>query len=346
MKKVSIIGLFCTDRKIADGQSIKTRIIANEIGKSIGAENINKIDTYGWKKNPIKLFVRCINAVRNSSNVVFLTDAGGIKVFPWLLTSVNVFKKIPIHYVVIGGWLIHFVEKHKVLSAFLKKLSGIFVETQVMKHTLEGFGFKNVYLMPNVKELTPLVESELVYFSEEPYRFCIFSRIMREKGVENAINAIDGINALYGRKICTLDLYGQVDKHQVEWFEQLTKTFSDAVQYKGIVPFDQSVSVLKDYYALLFPTQFYTEGIPGTLIDAYAAGIPVIASEWESVADIVVPDETGVTYPFENPEALQACIIHLIENPKKVFKMKKCCLKKVEQYLPDVVMEVLLSKFD
>ena len=346
MKKVAIIGHFGGEENFCDGQSIKTRIIAREIEKSLGEEVVDKVDTYMWKKHPLRLLTFCIKGVYNSENIVFLTDAGGIKVFPWLLTCVNIFKKRSIHYVVIGGWLIHFVKKHKILSAFLKKINGVFVETTVMKKALEDSGFKNVYLMPNTKNLTPLTENELVYSSSEPYRFCIFSRIMKEKGIEDAVKAVESINSLYGRKICSLDLYGQVDKHQVEWFEQLSKTFSNSIQYKGIVPFDKTVSVLKDYYALLFPTQFYTEGIPGTIIDAYAAGIPVIASEWESVLDIVVPYETGVIYPFNDPNFIVKHMIFFIQNPQKVFEMKKYCLKKAEQYLPSVVMETLLSRFD
>ena len=52
LKKVSVIGLFCTGIDVADGQSIKTRIVAREIEKNIGSQEMQRIDTYGWKKNP------------------------------------------------------------------------------------------------------------------------------------------------------------------------------------------------------------------------------------------------------------------------------------------------------
>ena len=344
MKKLTVIGLFCGDQDVADGQSIKTRIVFREFEKSLGVEQIRKIDTFGWKKHPFRLFYRSVKAVQDSQNVVFMTDAGGIKVFPWLLTCANIFKKRPIHYIVIGGWLIGYAEKHKLSARFLKKLSGIFVETQVMRRGLERLGFDNVFVMPNFKDLSVLTEDQLSAPAGEPYRFSIFSRIMREKGIETAVNAVRNINLQYGRRVCTLDLYGQVDRNQTEWFEQLKQDFPDAVRYGGVIPYDQSVSVLKDYYALLFPTEFYTEGIPGTIVDAYAAGIPVIASEWESVQDIVDAGKTGVTYPFDRPEALQTCMIELMESPALAWEMKKHCLAKAGQYLPDAVMDGFLSK--
>lgn len=343
-QKVGIIGLLCTDMEIADGQSIKTRIVAREIEKNIGSQHMRKIDTYGWKKHPLRLLFDCVKSVNACEHVVFLTDAGGIKIFPWLLTCSNVFARRQIYYVVVGGWLVHFVKEHKILSWFLKHLDGVFVETEALRKGLEELGFKNVYLMPNCKDLQPLTEQQLSYPSGEPYRFCIFSRIMKEKGVACAVEAIQRINADYGRIVCTLDLYGKIDAAQTEWFEQLKKTFSTAVQYRGVVPFDKSVDVLKDYYALLFPTQFYTEGIPGTIIDAYAAGVPVITSEWESVRDILETGMTGISYPFENPELLQECLVQFIETPQQVFEMKKKCLKKANEYLPNAVMDTLLSK--
>ena len=344
MKKISIIGHFGGNGMSSDGQTIKTMIVTKEIENIFGVKRVNRVNTFGWKKNPGKLFFNCIKSVYESKNIVFMTDAGGIKIFPWFLTCANVFAKRPIHYVVIGGWLVRYIENHKLLAWFLKRLSGIFVETQVMKKGLEKLGFGNVYLMPNFKDLTLLQESEIVSSLKEPYRFCIFSRIMKEKGIENAVNAVQNINARYGRAVCTLDLYGQVDSNQTKWFEQCMKTFSDAVRYGGVIPFDKSVDVLKEYYALLFPTQFYTEGIPGTIIDAYAAALPVVASEWESVFDIVEPGVTGITYSFNKPEALEDCLTALLEDPEQISDMKKHCLKKAEQYLPNAVMDILISK--
>ena len=55
MKKVTVIGLFCTGKEVSDGQSIKTRIVTQELEKVFGTENVRRIDTHGWKKAPLKL---------------------------------------------------------------------------------------------------------------------------------------------------------------------------------------------------------------------------------------------------------------------------------------------------
>lgn len=344
MRKVTIIGLFCEGREVSDGQSIKTRIVTEEIEKAFGKDQVARVDTYGWKKNPLKLFANCIAAVRKSSNVMFLTDEGGIKIFPWLLSGVNLFYKRSLHYVVIGGWLAQYVEKHRCLAACLKKLDNIFAETIAMQNGLEALDFENVSLLPNFKNLTPVREEQLMITCAEPYPFCTFSRVMQEKGIEDAVNAIQAVNAQFGRPVCTLDIYGQVDPLEQAWFEKISAQFPPEIRYCGVVPYDKSVDTLKGYFALLFPTSYLKEGIPGTIIDAYAAGLPVIASKWGGFDDIIDDGSTGIGYPWLENEKLAGILAEIVREPQRILDMKKNCLKKAEGYLPQNVMSVLLDK--
>ena len=92
-----------------------------------------------------------------------------------------------------------------------------------MKNELLNLGFKNVSVVPNFKELTVIGESDLVYGNETPYRLCTFSRVMKEKGIETAIDAVRSVNSELGYKAFSLDIYGQVDPEQTEWFKGLAE---------------------------------------------------------------------------------------------------------------------------
>lgn len=344
MKKISVIGLFCTGMDISDGQSVKTRIVTQEIENYLGPGHVERIDTYNWKKHPVQLLKRSVMAVRHSKNVVFMTDEGGIKVFPWLLCVANIFHNCSLHYVVVGGWLIHFLKKHSFIRTCLKKFSGIYVETTVMKNALEDLGFENIVLMPNVKPLKPVTLQQLSIQHQIPFRFCTFSRVMKEKGIDDAVEAICAVNTLFGKTVCTLDIFGQVDPDQSEWFENFQTSFPSEVRYCGVIDYAQSVDVLKDYFALLFPTEFFTEGVPGTIIDAYAAGIPVIAAKWESFADVIDDGVTGIGYTFGKQECLKEIIASLVKHPETAHSMKVNCLQKAYQYLPSKIMDTLFLK--
>ena len=344
MKKVSVIGLFCTGKNVSDGQSVKTRIVTEELEKAFGAENVERIDTYGWKKNPLKLFGASVRSVFSSRNVIFMTDEGGIKIFPWLLLGANVFGKCRLHYVVIGGWLVHFLERHAVFAAFLKRFDSIFAETTGMRDGLESLGFQNVTLLPNCKNLTPLTAEQLAADQGEPSRFCTFSRVMKEKGIEDAVNAVKFVNDHFGRRVCELDIYGAVDPNETDWFQALSDRFGPGIRYCGIVPYTQTTQVLKNYFALLFPTFFPKEGIPGTVIDAYSAGLPVIASRWSSFDDMIDHGITGIGYPYGKNEYLAEILCEVVQSPEQMIAMRENCLKKAEQFLPKNVMKILLEK--
>lgn len=344
MKKVSVIGLFCAGQDVSDGQSIKTRIMTQELEKVFGEESIGRVDTYGWKKDPGKLLVNCWNAVRESHNVIFMTDAGGIRVFPWLLPCMNVFFGRRLHYVVVGGWLPEFLKQHPFLAGCLKRFDHIFVETSIMGEDLQNMGFTNIHKMPNFKNLIPLQEAQLVNPVGEPYSFCTFSRVMREKGIEDAVEAVRWVNEQFQRTVCTLDIYGAVDPQETEWFAGLREKFPPEVRYCGIVPFEKSVEVVKDYFALVFPTHFATEGIPGTILDAYAAGVPVIASRWGGFRDIVEDGATGMGYPYQQNERLKEVMGKAVLGPKRYLDMKIKCLQKAESFRPERVIQTLIRE--
>ena len=57
--------------------------------------------------------------------------------------------------------------------------------------------------------------------------------------------------------------------------------------YCGEITPAEAAATLGRYDVLLFPTQHHGEGYPGVILEAYAAGIPVIASRWRSIPEIV-----------------------------------------------------------
>ena len=212
-----------------------------------------------------------------------------------------------------------------------------------MQNALCKMGFANISVMPNCKRLEILSEEDLVYPQSESYPLCTFSRVMKEKGIEDAVQAVKGVNEKFGRIVYTLDIYGQVDENQTEWFERLQKDFPEYIRYGGLVDFDKSVEVLKNYFALLFPTRFYTEGIPGTIIDAYASGVPVISARWESFSDIVQEGKTGVGYSFEKVGELVE-VLEKIVIEKTFLELKRNCLKEAQNYLPQKVVGEFIQR--
>ena len=175
------------------------------------------------------------------------------------------------------------------------------------------------------KNITPLKESELKLNYSKPYEVCTFSRVKKEKGIEDAINVVKKINEESNKIVYKLDIYGAIDKNYENRFKEIMKEMPEYIQYKGCVSSEKSVSTLKSYYLLLFPTKFKTEGIPGTIIDALFAGVPIIASKWDNVNEVISDERNGVIYKFDNLEDFEIKLKKCMDKDY-VVKMKKNCL--------------------
>ena len=346
MKTVGICGHFGLEKNLLNGQTIKTKSVTEEIIRQLGSEQVMRVDTHGGAKAMPKMLWQSFRMFSQCRNVVFFPAYKGLRVFTPVYTLYNLFFHRRIHYVVIGGWLDSFIEKHPWLTGMLKRFTGIYVETSTMKKALEKRGFDNIVVMPNFKALTLMNNDELVYPAGDPYPLCTFSRVMKEKGIEDAVESIRSINEQQHRTVFTLDIYGPVVSGQEDWFEQLKQGFPPYVQYRGSIPYDKSVETLKGYFALLFPTHFFTEGLPGTIIDGYASGVPVIASRWESFEDLVEEGKTGIGYTFADAEALKDVLRTVAAKPEQLLDMKMACLKASRSYEGACAIQALLRRFD
>lgn len=347
MYKVTVIGHFGEGQNSSDGQTIKTKTVAEELEKHYGLERVCRADTHGGIKTLLKAPSIVKKAFLSSENVMIMPAENGLRVFAPLCA---LWKKrcpnVKTHYVVIGGWLPAFVSRHKPLLSSLKQLDAIYVETSGMRNALAAMGLHNLVIMPNCKELEILKRDELSGCAAEPFRLCTFSRVMREKGIEDAVRAVEYVNNRYGREVYRLDIYGSVDSNQAEWFGNLKKSFPPYVQYMGVTPYDKSVAVIKNYFALLFPTRFYTEGIPGTIIDAFAAGVPVISTRWENFGDMIEDGMTGIGYGFQNADGLKHVLGLLAEQPEQIISMKTRCIAEAQKYLPKSVIKQVIKMME
>lgn len=321
-RKIGIIGHFGGKENILDGQTIKTKILYSELDEATNWKII-KVDTYYKKKNPIKLLVDTFKCLFNTKDVIVLLSGNGMRFYFPLLTFFSRKFNTRVYHDVIGGNLDLYVSKYPKFEKYLNSFQVNWVETDGMKKRLEKQKIKNCEVMPNFKRLPIVRDNVKEKKFSEPYCFCIFSRVMKEKGIEDAINTIEEINKEARKTVCKLDIYGRIDNGYVKKFDEILQRVSPAICYKGTVPYDKSVDAIKDYYALLFPTHWNGEGFPGTIVDAFSAGIPLIATDWNCNGEILENGINGILYPNKEIKTLKKAIEFLISDEKLVVTMKK-----------------------
>lgn len=345
-KKVGIIGHFATGKVLTDGQTVKTQNVCQELTRVYGKEELFTVDTYNWKKSPLSLLLNCIRALSRCDNIIILPAKNGIKVFVPLLVFLNKFYKKRLHYILIGSWLYELLLKNKHLIKKVSKFNAVYVENKVLMQQLKTLKLNNLYLMYNFKNITPIKPENIKPTDKNNIKLCIFSRIMYEKGIEDAITCVEKISKDYKNRKINLDIYGPIDSKYVENFQLIISKCSKNIRYCGIVPSGESVDTIKNYDILLFPTRFKTEGIPGTILDAYAAGVAVLASKWDNSTEIIENDKTGVLFEIFDEKDFYLKLKYLLENPQKINDLKRCALMKYQDYIPSEAVKILLNNIE
>lgn len=341
MKKAVIVGHFGFGYNYSDGQTIKTQNIYNALTKIYGEEQINPIDTHGSITSFIKAPFILLKAFFQYKNIIILPAHRGLRVYaPIIWIYKKFFHNVKVHYAVIGGWLPSILEKKKFLRRAVKSIDYIYAETNTMKASLESLGIKSV-VMPNFKTIKLNSAPNYVFAQDEPLPLCTFSRVMKQKGIEDTINAVVAINEKENKTSYSLDIYGPIDPAETEWFEELMAKQPEYIKYMGVVNQDQIVDTLSRYFVLLFPTRFYTEGVPGTIIDAYASGLPVVVSKWQSYKDIVEEEVTGFAYEFGNTDEFESILYRILKCPSLINSLRENCRQYANRYSADEAIKIL-----
>ena len=84
-------------------------------------------------------------------------------------------------------------------------------------------------------------------------------------------------------------------------------------------------SILAASDIFVFPSRF--EGLPGALIEAEAAGLPIICSNIKNNLEVVRQGINALTFPINDSMALEDCLNRLLDNHEEREKMKKQSLK-------------------
>lgn len=339
-EKIGVIGLFSSEN--CNGQTVKTQNLVSLL-ESRGNYTVVKVDTYLFRINrKIKLLFKTLHCLLRCKNVFLMVSVNGMNFYLPFLYYLNKFMRRRIFHYIIGSELLDMVEKNEKLVKYLNAFEANWFEFESGTEFLQRKNVTNVSTLSNFKMLTP-VESTKPY-TDKPFRFCTFSRVMEEKGITAAINAVREINEESLSNMVQLDIYGSVEDEYESVFLKLLKENEPFVRYMGVVESNSSVDILEKYYALLFPTHWVGEGVAGTIIDAFASGIPVIASDWHANSELIQNGRQGIIYPNAEIQGLKEAIIWAIQNPNRMNEMRVYSRSEYEKYSPDVILNEIRSR--
>lgn len=333
MKKILILGYFGYVTNQLDGQTVKTRDMRRLLEEQFGAGNIDFYDTQEFKSSRKSIFTM-FRKICCCKELVYLPAHNNLKyIFPiiWFLSKLFRFN---IHYFVVGGWLSEFIQTLPIHQSMLRHIKGIHVETTRLKHDLEqNYNYRNVDIFPNFRffDFTP------VRNDSTKLRLVFMARVNKMKGLDWIFNLADYISTNNLSNKVSITFYGPLNQEDSEYFHSSVARY-DFVSYKGALQPEDIYHTLSKHDVMLLPTHYYTEGLPGSVVDAYISGIPVIATEWKHARELIDDGINGFIIPFENgQDALIEKVMYLMRNAHALAAMQNNALKKSAEFTPNYI---------
>lgn len=162
-----------------------------------------------------------------------------------------------------------------------------------------------LYWFPNTRPLTHYVNKrEQVHIAN---RFCFVGKVWKEKGIDIIVSAAKKLP-----KEISIDIFGPITEDVLnQFFDNANITENHArVTYKGEIGRTRILETLASYHALLLPTRWVTEGHPGIILESFSVGLPVIASNWNGIPELL-DESSGILIDNQSDNELVNAIMKL-----------------------------------
>lgn len=342
LSKIFVLGAFDYKRNRVGGQTIKTCSVYNLLVDRYKGE-VSKVDTLDMKRKPWIVISMLYHLITCKTLVILPSCNNFTFLFPFVYV-LSLFFRYDIVLICVGGWQVEYFTgqglfyPHKIQLCCSRRIKAFLPEIKkVNQDLIESFGFTNTEVFPNFRKFSfELSPSD----KHDELRLVFMARITKKKGYPVIFQALRELKKQH--LLIKMVFYGPIAEEDKEDFYSLVKTNEDMVTYQGSLGPDEIQSTLSNYDVMLLPTQYYTEGFPGSILDAYVAGIPVIVTEWKHSYEFVKDGKTGFVIPFDDETgSLVEKILLLYKDRELLYQMKNYAHEECMKYSEDSAWEIL-----
>ncbi len=160
----------------------------------------------------------------------------------------------------------------------------------------------NLRHFPNTRQVPESARRD----RREVRRLLFLSRLTPDKGYQECLHASQSLP-----EGCELSIYGAVhtgiDLAEVDEFPR--------VLYRGVAENAEVPGILHEHDLMLLPSNHVTEGLPGVILEAFQAGIPVIATRIGGIPELVEDEVNGLLIEPGSVSDLERAIERLCDDP-------------------------------
>ena len=208
---------------------------------------------------------------------------------------------------------------------------------------------RNVHIIPTGIEVERFYKDNIDFdkvkdlkkqygIKKDDFVILFVGRIAKEKSIDFLID--NQASLVKKNKNCKLIIVG--GGPDLEILKKKAKKLGDNVIFTGKVPWDE----VPYYYHLAncFATASHTETQGLTVIEAMAAGIPVVCLDDESFNTVVIEGECG--YLFKDKKKYKNSIIKLMNDKENAIKMGRTALIESDKYSAKYYAESVIKVYE
>ena len=257
-----------------------------------------------WRSDVVSLHVSSMRAALYAAFLWILCSAAGR---PWVL---RIFGDASVKHSKMSA------RQRELMDWILWRCPLLLVETRIAEQYFRP-RCRRVEWYPNSR---PLVGAAPRKERSETARFVFIGHVKPSKGIRDIFAAVHSLG-----NAATVDVYGPL-RNGIE-----TGDFTSAVRYRGELPREKVANLISTYDVLLLPTYYSGEGYPGVILEAFAAGLPVIATRWQAIPEVVT-DENGILVEPHDTFHLAAAMQYLMQSPVEVRRLREGALQTARRF--------------
>jgi glycosyltransferase involved in cell wall biosynthesis len=235
-------------------------------------------------------------------------------------------------YQVHGGALPeNFFARSKLLTAFLRwtlelpDLVVVLAQCELASYR-RFVPDQDVVALPNGIDCRPFASVPTVLSREDhPLRLIYIGRIAREKGLYETLQGVRLAHELGVDARITVVGGGAEEPRLRRYAHALG--IGSRVTFAGPVFGEDKVGLLAGADLMLLPS--YSEGLPYALLEAMAAGVPVIATPVGAIPDVVADGIHGLLVPPRNGKAIAEALLVLAGDRERLSWMSRACRRRI-----------------
>jgi glycosyltransferase involved in cell wall biosynthesis len=274
---------------IAGGISVSFHHLRNSLLQRSDPE-IEVVDTVGIRQRKLMapfalslFFWRVLRAAHRSDIVTLHAMPTALPYIGWFIWAVAALWGLPLIYRAFGGGYHDELTgrcRRRLAAWFMRRASVVLLQTKQLMDRAATDTLRQTVWFPTARPMPTRVAPR----TGPCRRFVYVGQLKIGKGLEYLARA-----AAHLPQDANVDVYGP-------WYNLPRDTFAGrrGIRYVGELHPGEVVPTLNRYDACVIPTFLPMEGHPGIVLETCAAGIPIIATRWKAVPEIVKDGVSGI----------------------------------------------------